>query len=77
MNRFLFLYACNTAQYYTGTEMRCNFSKRQEMAISLTEKPENQSIVTEEQEYKAAKLYAWSQALALKDTGQFPSTADT
>lgn len=66
----------NTAQYYTGTEMGCNFSEHQGMAILLTEKPENQSIVTKEWEYEAAKLYAWSQALALKDTRQFPSTAD-
>lgn len=36
--------------------MQCNFSERQGMAISLTEKPENQSIVTEEQEYEVASM---------------------
>lgn len=31
----------------------------------------DQSIATEEWEYEAGKLYAWSQALSLEDIGQF------
>ena len=36
----------------------------------------DQSIATKEWEYEVGKLYAWPQALSLKDTGVFPSTAD-
>lgn len=55
---------------------RNDFAEHQEKAISQTEKPEDQSTVAAEQEYEAAKLYAWSQALSLEDTQCFASSAD-
>lgn len=55
---------------------RSDFVEHQGIVISRLENPEDQSIVTEEWEYKAGKLYVWSQALSLEDIGQFSSTAD-
>lgn len=55
---------------------RSDFVEHQGMVISRLENPEDQSIVTEEWEYEAGKLYVWSQALSLADIGRFSSTAD-
>ncbi|KAM6419700.1 LOW QUALITY PROTEIN: uncharacterized protein CXorf58 homolog [Pluvialis apricaria] len=59
-----------------GVTNRSDFVEHQGTVIPQLKKPEDQSIVTEEWEYEAGKLYAWSQALSLEDIGQFPSTAD-
>ncbi|XP_062433240.1 uncharacterized protein CXorf58 homolog [Rhea pennata] len=49
---------------------RSYFTEQQEATISQVEKPEDQSVLTDEEwEHEAAKLYAWSQALSLEDVG--------
>ncbi|XP_010213089.1 PREDICTED: putative uncharacterized protein CXorf58 homolog [Tinamus guttatus] len=63
-------YACYIQARKPATKNGSDFTGHQETALSQFEKPEDQSLLADEEwEHEAATLYAWSQALSLEDVG--------